>query len=467
MTRSRSVPTWMLVALSLGSSGCLDFGDARDSFCEKVDPERRALLCPEKVSESHVLTFSARALGPRGGMLRLDSLEAACSAPCDSHYEYSSEPGGTLTLTALPESGVSFHWSGACKGSNPTCTLPRTASHDVTLTFTPYNYVFVTSSGWNRTSGVRGADELCAQQARRTGLPGTYRAWLSTSTTPALARLDGASGWIRLDGLPFATSLAELNAGHTLYPVALDESQQLASRTVVTGTQPDGSVAMDNNCGDWASSGVVTLGDPLSAGASFSSCCLGSCASAEQGEYAVYCFGVDRSTEVTFFPTQGRLAFVSSGTFVPSEGLAGADALCQREARERGWSSPDGFAALLSTASASAASRFDSSPGTLPWVRPDGVRLVQEARELFDATRPLLAPLNMDSQGGYVDSPLVALGSTSPAVAASPGQDCNGWSSREPASRFLGGHARNVRFTQEPVEELSCATLPHVLCLQR
>jgi hypothetical protein len=300
------------------------------------------------------------------------------------------------------------------------------------------------------------------------GLPGTYRAWLSTSTTPARARLNGASGWIRLDGLPFATSLARLHAGYTLYPVALDESRALSSRGIITGTLADGSTATGGICGDWSAEGSATLGDALSAGSSFSNSSTGGCAAAAQGEYSVYCFGVDRSLEVEFTPAkEGRLVFVSSGPIDPSAGLAGADARCQQEAQAAGLATPDRFAALLSTASVSAASRFDVSPGTPPWVRPDGVRLVEKAWDLFYASKPLLAPLNVDARGGYVDDALIALGSPSAGTGAGPGQDCNGWSSREPTVTFLGGYARNIRFTQERSGEHSCGSFPRVLCLQR
>jgi hypothetical protein len=69
----------------------------------------------------------------------------------------------------------------------------------------PANFAFVTSTKQLPTtfgSDLAGADAICNTRATQAGLLGTYVAWLSSTTMPAVNRLGGARGWIRTDGLP-------------------------------------------------------------------------------------------------------------------------------------------------------------------------------------------------------------------------------------------------------------------------
>src|SRR5947207_2017750 len=65
------------------------------------------------------------------------------------------------------------------------------------------------------------ADQACGDQAIAAGLPGTYVAWISTSTSNAIDRLAGARGWVRVDGVPFADQLSELAASHLMSPLVI------------------------------------------------------------------------------------------------------------------------------------------------------------------------------------------------------------------------------------------------------
>src|SRR5690606_31062308 len=89
-----------------------------------------------------------------------------------------------------------------------------------------YNYAFVTSQAYKGDlGGLEGADSICNELAADAGLPGTYVAWLSISTTDARSRLGDASGWIRPDRRPIAKSREALfmNPHPFLFPLALDE----------------------------------------------------------------------------------------------------------------------------------------------------------------------------------------------------------------------------------------------------
>src|SRR5206468_3194505 len=73
------------------------------------------------------------------------------------------------------------------------------------------NYAFVTSQRVpTRFQPLEVADSRCNDAAAAAGLPGEYRAWLSTAAHYARDRLAGARGWIRTDGAPFADTVDDL-----------------------------------------------------------------------------------------------------------------------------------------------------------------------------------------------------------------------------------------------------------------
>jgi centrosomal CEP192-like protein len=88
-----------------------------------------------------------------------------------------------------------------------------------------------------------------------------------------------------------------------------------------------------------------------------------------------YCFDVSHITTLTVTPASGRIAFVSRESFATMLGLSSADTLCHSEATAGGLSNPTQFLAMLSTSTASAASRFDLSAMSPSYVRPDGIEI--------------------------------------------------------------------------------------------
>lgn len=180
-----------------------------------------------------------------------------------------------------------------------------------------HNLVFVTSRTYvpGQLGSLEAADALCQTHADEVGLPGRYVAWLSTKTVSAAERLEGAQGWLRVDGLPFAASSDDLFAMRTLYPVALDEFGRPTDAYVLTGSNPEGQFAdRGTDCEAWTSTvndeGVLTeMGDPNRGSALWTSSYGGQC----RGAAALVCFGVDSATPVKVIPSVGRRAFVIAG----------------------------------------------------------------------------------------------------------------------------------------------------------
>jgi hypothetical protein len=239
-----------------------------------------------------------------------------------------------------------------------------------------HNIAFVTSTVHDPltfgTDGA-GADAICAQTATAAGLAGDYRAYVATTSVPATDHLGNSRGWIRIDGKPVADQVTDLQSGHVLYPLRVDENGDdlgPAMITVATGADLNGRASSSGNCGDWTgvNGSQYAFGNPLASGADWVVSSTALCPNLAH----LYCFGVGLSSPLEVTPPPGgRLAFVSVQSAMPASGLAAADALCAGEAAAA--QLPGTFRALLSTSTASAMSRFDMSRPT--WVRPDGVAL--------------------------------------------------------------------------------------------
>jgi Protein of unknown function (DUF1554) len=277
--------------------------------------------------------------------------------------------------------------------------------------------------------GQAGADAECARLASAASLPsGIYKAWLSTSTANAISKLGGARGFVRPDGQPFADQASDIAAGQILNSLSLDQNgNEVGRQNVWTGTTDAGTINGSNTCGDWTfgnGSSFGELGETTGGAGAWSddaveTDCLVSA--------SIYCFDISHITALTVTRTPGRLAFVSKGSFVTSHGVSGADALCQAEATAAALPNPTQFRAMLSTSTASAASRFDMSAMSAPYVRPDGIKIADAPTVAAGAT--LDSGIWQHADGTYVTEFAAAVwtGSTSPDVVGTLATTCQNW----------------------------------------
>ncbi len=326
------------------------------------------------------------------------------------------------------------------------------------------NVAFVSSMAQRPGSlgGVVGADSLCNTLATDAGLPGTYRAWLSTAAEAAPDRLAGARGWIRSDGRPFVDTIADLLASRAWYPIDLDElgfavrTTSAAGVSVVTGTNVDGTYG-GQDCGGYMQIGPES---PKTGRADFTTNhwtegIFGRCDQAAR----IYCFGVTRTNPVAPQAELVRRAFLSSTLFVHDGGLAGADSLCQSDANAA--TLPGTFRALLATSTASALARFDTTGA--PWARPDGTLIAATAAD-FSAGR-FLAPINQAAAGTYISNAQATTGASAPDVIGSASTTCMNWTRGSSSATRLIGTVNSVNVYS--TIQTNCSQPAPLYCLEQ
>jgi hypothetical protein len=322
------------------------------------------------------------------------------------------------------------------------------------------NYAFVTSSHQLPTTfgaDLSGADAICNARAVEGGLPGTYVAWLSTTTVAAKDRLAGARGWIRTDGMPFTDQVADLVASTIYYPLDRDEHKNLVTGFVLTGTNDTGG--MLPNCADYSDPAqMIYFGRPEATAHGWTHESSVSCSTMGP----IYCFGIDRSQPVTITPSTGRTAFLTVQSFIPDAGgLATADALCASEASNAGLSGT--YRALLATTTANAISRVSITGAT--WVRTDGIAIASSPTELMNGL--MTAPLNVSAKGIYRIAN--ALTGAADVTTLSPGgaQNCVDWTSSGTTSRLGLPSYIDSGFFYDPAQMASCQTGKPLYCLEQ
>lgn len=318
--------------------------------------------------------------------------------------------------------------------------------------------MFVTSSTHSPStfgSDLSGADAICAARAAEAHLPGSYVAFLSTSTTSARQRLGSSRGWVRTDGTPLVDRIDDLLGGNLIYTPGVDEQGATTRGSVATGTNGDGSLNNGANCGDYTSTaGQTMFGAADSASATWTSLGVDLCTL----NYRLYCFGVGRTDPVTFTPATGRKAFVTVQLFTAGGGISAADALCASEASAGGLSGT--FSAVLAQNSASASSRFDLTGP--PWVRVDGVALATTPLAFMAGN--LLAPLNVTAVGSFTGGYVWTGGSFS--APANPPDNCGDWGSIG-GTGTVGAAEYADNIAESGSTGIGCASPERLYCLQQ
>jgi hypothetical protein len=133
------------------------------------------------------------------------------------------------------------------------------------------------------TSGLDGADRICAAAAAYGHLGGTWVAWLSTSTVNAIDRLTDNGPWYLVDGTTLVFPNKAAIASLPMTVIDRDELDALPSgfnENVWTGTNASGALAGTDTCTDWTngtafgygSGGKYTHSDSVWTDGSPSSC---------------------------------------------------------------------------------------------------------------------------------------------------------------------------------------------------
>jgi hypothetical protein len=164
--------------------------------------------------------------------------------------------------TAGTESWTSFG-SGLCNapGYHLYC-FGTSYQAPIRITPAPGRFAFLSEGNIAPSSGIAGADALCTQEATAAGLPGSYRAFLATSSVSALSRFDlTGPPWVRVDGIPVVASAADL-ATRPLTSISVRATGTYLGRGFVwTGisTDPSSPSTAALTCRDWSSVSVQDM----------------------------------------------------------------------------------------------------------------------------------------------------------------------------------------------------------------
>jgi hypothetical protein len=244
--------------------------------------------------------------------------------------------------------GASCTFGGTLACVPGTCMLDKSGCRTWARTF-------VTSTLQLGTfGGLAAGDAICQARADAAALGGTWRAWLSTSTSNIRDRIVGTE-YRLVDGTTVvASSLNDLVDGTLANNIDHDETGALATSNVWTGTSDDGT-ASASTCGDWTNaSGTGTYGanDLPTASIGWSEQGTTSCGS---NSLRLYC--------IETLPWK-RVLVTSTGYDGNLGGLAGADQKCRDRAVAGGLGGT--WRAWLSTSSVSAKDRvLDATYRTL------------------------------------------------------------------------------------------------------
>ncbi len=181
-----------------------------------------------------------------------DGVNNAC--PSDQFQNSQSDACGVQHCTGMSAMCVACRNDNDCgQGerctSNNACVVPK--------------IVFSTSTTQNgNLGGLAGGDAICQTRADAAGLPGTYKAWLSTSTVSAASRLTHATvPYYMPDGVKVADDWNDLTDGTLDRGITVNElGVSMPNNRPYTGTNANGSIG-GGMCNNWSTSsnGVTAL----------------------------------------------------------------------------------------------------------------------------------------------------------------------------------------------------------------
>jgi hypothetical protein len=174
-------------------------------------------------------------------------------------------PSGSETSAAFSDGAVILGTTGpACSGTYEGGIRYNTSAKCVELcdgtswgcvTAAANKRAFITSGDYEARTlgGLSGADSTCNTAASAAGLGGTWKAWLSDSSTDARDRI-ADQAYYRVDGTKIADSMADLTDGSLDAALNVTESGSTRDNRVMTNTDSDGTKG-GRNCCDFDDSG--------------------------------------------------------------------------------------------------------------------------------------------------------------------------------------------------------------------
>ena len=126
----------------------------------------------------------------------------------------------------------------------------------------PYARVFITSTtSTGNLGGLSGADTICQARATSASLPGTYKAFLSSSTVSVETRMAQLnSRYALVDGTDIATNWADLTDGTLLAPINKTETGATITAGSRAWTGSTASASLSPFCSDWADGTTASQG---------------------------------------------------------------------------------------------------------------------------------------------------------------------------------------------------------------
>jgi hypothetical protein len=429
----KRILTGACVVLCVVLCACGDPHPSGDDAAATADAAADAPTAVDAAGDDLLLTVTAE--GDGTGVVTSQPAGVDCGTNCEEAYA----SGTVVTLNQTANAGSVFTgWSGACTGTGP-CAVTMDQPRAVTATFViPPNYMFVTSTMTNALAmgGLAGADAICQSHADAAGLPGTYRAWLSTDTVNANTRLGNASGWIRPDGKPFAATVADLTNNKLFHPPRIDEAAiDVYSSVAFTGTRHGvfGGVDPDNDCLDWTGDAMfvsVEIGTTAQNGEEWTDYSDGTCALARR----LYCFGTDHEAVVAPATPAGPIRRAFMTAWQVGGGLASADDACASAAESAGL--PGSYRALLATIGESPIARFDETGP--PWYRVDDVAILAPS-DVWSTATFLEASPNLTADGQTPISGILWTGAATAITAGTAASTCDDWT--DPSAQAGRGSA--------------------------
>lgn len=175
----------------------------------------------------------------------------------NSSLGYSTTYNATVTTAAKDLAGnalASDHvWSFT------TATAPSPTKHYIFLTSLSYDGDLRSAGGGS--TGLEGADKICANHAAGGALGGTWKAWLSDSSTDAIDRINDVGPWylVGTDTVVFNNK-----ANLTTLPLTWIHITELGIEPALytnawTGTLTGGNKSIDL-CADWTSNNIGVRG---------------------------------------------------------------------------------------------------------------------------------------------------------------------------------------------------------------